>query len=121
MEQLDAKKCPEQQFAIKLFEATICIMCKIVTERHFAKFAKKIALSNNLDEIKKKIIIQREVGRVSLTNGDFTLFAGSSFCSSGRSQCVSSSELLRSEEDEKKNEEEGDNKHFTVEINFDEV
>ena len=58
---------------------------------------------------------------MSLTNGDFTLFTGSSFCSSGRSQCVSSSELLRSEEDEKKDEEEGDNKHFTVEINFDEV
>ena len=90
-------------------------------ERHFAKFAKKIALSNNLDEIKKKIIIQREVGRVSLTNEDFTLYTGSSLCSSGRSQCVSSSELLRSEEDEKKDEEEGDNKHFTVEINFDEV
>ena len=90
-------------------------------ERHFAKFAKKIALSNSLDEIKKKIIIQRVVGRVSLTNADVTLYTGSSICSSGRSQCVSSSELLRSEEDEKKDEEEGDNKHFTVEINFDEV
>ena len=45
----------------------------------------------------------------------------SSSCFSGRSQCVSSSELLRSEEDVKKDEEEGENKHFTVEINFDEV
>ena len=58
---------------------------------------------------------------MSLTNADVTLYTGSSFCSSGRSQCVSSSELLQSEEDENQDEEEGDNKHFTVEINFDEV
>ena len=34
---------------------------------------------------------------------------------------MSSSELVRSEKDENKDEEEGDNKHFTVEINFDQV
>ena len=65
-------------------------------------------------------MIQREIG-LSLTNEDFTLYTGSSLCSSGRSQCVSSSELARSEEDKNKDEEEGDDKHFTVEINFDEV
>ena len=81
------------------------------------QIVKKIILSNNLDDVKKKIIIQREVG-VSLTNEDITLYTGFSSSSSGRSQCVSSSELLPSEEDENKDEEEGDNKHFTVEINF---
>ena len=73
-----------------------------------------------MDDVKKKITIQSEV-EVSLTNEDFTLYNGFSSSSSGRSQCVSSSELLRSEEDENKDEEEGDNKRFKVEINFDQV
>ena len=36
---------------------------------------------------------------------------------SGRSQCVTSSELLRSEEEEEKAED----KHFVIEISFDDV
>ena len=41
------------------------------------------------------------------------------WCFLGRSQCVSSSELLRSEQEEE--EEKDKDKHYVIEITFDEV
>ena len=40
---------------------------------------------------------------------------------SGRSQCVTSSELLRSEEEQEEEGEEKEDKHYVIEITFDEV
>ena len=40
---------------------------------------------------------------------------------SGRSQCVTSSELLRSEEEQEEEGKEKEDKHYVIEITFDEV